>query len=246
MSEFHSAPAPARNRRSDRHAQPAKKTGSDVQKKRRTKKTSGGRFPIRTVIVLSMVLVLVGLMLGIANGNMKRLLAEREEKALAYQQLVNRHTVLYRDYIEKYAAENDVHPAFIAAIILRESSYEPDAISSVGARGLMQVMNNTYEFINRKLNDGATFDDMFDPETNIRYGCWYIGYLSKIFNGDPVKIACAYHAGPNNVKLWAMNYAKDGVNLTIDEIPMEDTQYYAGKVMNAYAIYFQHYYQDQV
>ena len=193
-----------------------------------------------------MVLVLVGLMLGIANGNMKRLLAEREEKALAYQQLVNRHTVLYRDYIEKYAAENDVHPAFIAAIILRESSYEPDAISSVGARGLMQVMNNTYEFINRKLNDGATFDDMFDPETNIRYGCWYIGYLSKIFNGDPVKIACAYHAGPNNVKLWAMNYAKDGVNLTIDEIPMEDTQYYAGKVMNAYAIYFQHYYQDQV
>jgi len=246
LSEFHSTPVPVRNRRSERHTQPVPKKEGHTAKKRPASRRSEGKFPIRTVIVLSMVLVLCFLMLGIANGNMKRLIEEREQAAQDYQTLVDRHTVAYRDAIEKYAAENDVHPAFIAAIILRESSYDPLAVSSVGARGLMQIMYNTYEFIHRKLDDGATFDDMFDPETNIRYGCWYIGYLSKIFNGDPVKIACAYHAGPNNVKLWAMNYAPDGVNLTVDDIPMEDTQYYAGKVMNAYAIYFQHYYKDQV
>lgn len=246
MSEFHSVSAPVRNRRSDRHAQPNRKSGGAAPRKKTAKQRSAGKFPIRTVIVLSMVLVLAVLMLGIAKGNMKRLTEQREQAAQDYQQLVDRHTVKYRDYIEKYAAENDVHPAFIAAIILRESSYDPSAESSVGARGLMQVMKNTYEFVNRKLDDGATWDNMYDAETNIRYGCWYIGYLSEIFGGDPIKIACAYHAGPNNVKLWAMKYAADGVHLTIDDIPMEDTQYYAGKVMNAYAIYFQHYYQDKM
>ena len=247
MSEVNRPSAPERNRRSDRHR--AAQTEKTIQKKasrKRRKKRVSGNFPVRTVIILCMVLVLVGVMLGIANGNMKRLTDAREQAARDYQALVDRHTVKYREWIEKYAAENDVHPAFIAAIILRESSYDPSAESNVGARGLMQVMKDTYDFVNRKLNDGATWDNMYDAETNIRYGCWYIGYLSKIFNGDPIKIACAYHAGPNNVKLWAMKYADDGVNLTVDDIPMEDTRYYAGKVMNAYAIYFQHYYKDQV
>ena len=249
MSEVKLPSAPQRNRRSTRHQQPVQKEKTTQPNKpadRRRKKRASGQFPVRTVIVLCLVLVLAGVMLGIANGNMKRLTEDRERAAQDYQMLVERHTVGYRDYIERYAAENDVHPAFIAAIILRESSYDPSAESSVGARGLMQVMEDTYEFVNRKLNDGAAWSDMYDAETTIRYGCWYIGYLSRIFNGDPIKIACAYHAGPNNVKLWAMKYADDGVNLKVEDIPMEDTRYYAGKVMNAYAIYFQHYYQDQV
>ena len=249
LSEVKIPSAPQRNRRSDRHKAAAQEEKVQIKKKppvKRRKKRAAGKFPVRTVIVLCLVLVLAGVMLGIANGNMKRLIESRERAAQDYQMLVERHTVKYRDYIEKYAAENDVHPAFIAAIILRESSYDPSAESSVGARGLMQVMKDTYAFVNLKLGDGATWDQMYDAETNSRYGCWYIGYLSKIFNGDPIKIACAYHAGPNNVKLWAMKYADDGVNLKVEDIPMEDTRYYAGKVMNAYAIYFQHYYQDQV
>lgn len=249
MSEANLTPAPQRNRRSERHQQAAQAVKTEQKKKspaKRRKKRAAGKFPVRTVIVMGLALVLVLVMLFVANGNMQRLLDARARAAQEYQLLVDRHTVKYRDYIEKYAAENDVHPAFIAAIILRESSYDPTAESNVGARGLMQIMPDTYEFVSRKLNDGATWDNMYDAETNIRYGCWYIGYLSKIFNGDPIKIACAYHAGPNNVKLWAMNYAADGVHLTVDDIPMDDTQYYAGKVMNAYAIYFQHHYPDAV
>ena len=248
MSEANVTPVPQRNRRSERHQQAAQTEKTQPKKNagKRRKKRAAGKFPVRTVIVLFLTLVLAIVMLLVANGNMRRLYQARERAAQEYQLLVERHTVKYRDYIEKYAAENDVHPAFIAAIILRESSYDPTAESSVGARGLMQIMPDTYEFVNRKLDDGATWDDMYDAETNIRYGCWYIGYLSEIFNGDPIKIACAYHAGPNNVKLWAMNYAQDGVNLKVEEIPMDDTKYYAGKVMNAYAIYFQHHYPDAV
>lgn len=67
----------------------------------------------------------------------------------------------YRNEIEKYAAENGIHPAYVAAIILRESSYDPKATSSVGARGLMQVMESTFEFVRKKLGeDNTTFADM--------------------------------------------------------------------------------------
>ena len=201
-------------------------------------------FPVRVVLVLFLLLIVAGLALMITRGSLNRLRDQREQAALEYDRLVARHTVRYREWIEKYALENGIEPAYAAAIILRESSYDPRATSSVGARGLMQVMEDTFNYVRRNLGESTTFDDMYDPETNIRYGCWYLGNLSRTFDGDPIEMACAYHAGPNNVKLWIMNYAADQKNLRLEEIPMEDTRYYAGKVYDAYAIYFQHYYPD--
>ena len=201
-------------------------------------------FPVRVVLVLFLLLIVAGLALMITRGSLNRLRDQREQAALEYDRLVARHTVRYREWIEKYALENGIEPAYAAAIILRESSYDPRATSSVGARGLMQVMEDTFNYVRRNLGESTTFDDMYDPETNIRYGCWYLGNLSRAFDGDPIEMACAYHAGPNNVKLWIMNYAADQKNLRLEEIPMEDTRYYAGKVYDAYAIYFQHYYPD--
>ena len=234
----------ARNRRSTQHAKPAAKKPASPRKKAPRR---AGRFPLRTVIILALVLVIAVLALVLARGNRARLARQRQEEAEAYARLVERHTVNYtRPWIEQYAAENGIEPAYVAAIILRESSYDPTATSSVGARGLMQIMPDTFEQIRRGLDEDTTFADMYDAETNIRYGCWYLGYLSRLFNGDPIEMACAYHAGPNNVKRWIMNYAADQENLQLSEIPMADTQYYAGKVVDAYAIYFQHYYPDAV
>ncbi|MBQ7521117.1 MAG: lytic transglycosylase domain-containing protein [Clostridia bacterium] len=203
-------------------------------------------FPARVVLVLFLLLIVAILALMITRGSLHRLRAQREEAALEYDRLVARHTVRYREWIEKYALENGIEPAYVAAIILRESSYDPQATSSVGARGLMQVMEDTFDYVRRNLGESTIFDDMYDPETNIRYGCWYLGNLSRIFDSDPIEMACAYHAGPNNVKLWIMNYAADQKNLRLEEIPMQDTRQYAGKVYDAYAIYFQHYYPDPV
>lgn len=229
-----------RKPRSQKH----EKTGGGVKKKVTRSKRKSGIIPWRVMIVLGLVLLIAVLGLVISRNSLTKLEREREEAEAAYEREVARHTVAYRGWIEKYADENGIEPAYVAAIILRESSYDPRATSNVGARGLMQLMPNTFEQVRSALKENATFDDMYDAETNIRYGCWYLGYLSRIFNGDPIEMACAYHAGPNNVKLWIMNYAADGENLQLDEIPMEDTRYYAGKVLNAYAIYFQHYYPD--
>ena len=144
------------------------------------------------------------------------------------------------------AVEQGLDPALVASMIYNESRFNPSAVSRVGARGLMQIMPETGAWLAGKFGEAANYtpDRLFDVNTNLRYGCWYLGYLSRMFNGDPIKIACAYHAGPNNVKLWIMNYTADGQTLTLDEIPKDDSRYYAGKVVNAYDIYYQHYYPD--
>ena len=232
--------APARKPRSQQHGQ----AGAPAAARRKRKKRRAGVFPLRTVIVLALLLLIAVLALVFARRNLRRLERQRQSEEAAYAQEVERHTVAYRGWIEQYALQNGIEPAYVAAVILRESSYNPQATSSVGARGLMQLMPNTFEQVRNALKENTTFDDMYDAETNIRYGCWYLGYLSRIFDGDPIEMACAYHAGPNNVKLWIMNYAADQQNLQLAEIPKDDTRYYAGKVYNAYAIYFQHFYPD--
>ena len=255
MSDFHPVP---RNRRSAQHAntnlwsRPVARSLAPKMEKQpeyspQKPVRPARRFPWRTVIVLALMLLAAVLMLGTIRGKRRDLERRREQAAADYAQLVARHTVNEtRPWIEKYALANEIEPAFAAAIILRESSYNALATSSVGARGLMQLMPDTFEQVRRALGEDTTFADMYDPETNIRYGCWYLGYLSRIFDGDPIEMACAYHAGPNNVKQWIMNYAADQQNLRLEEIPMEDTRYYAGKVYDAYAIYYQHYYPDPV
>ena len=90
----------------------------------------------------------------------------------------------------------------------------------------MQLMPDTAEWIAHKYNEdgaGYSFDSLYDPETNIRYGTWYLGYLSRRFDGDATKIVCAYHAGQGNVDSWLKKpqYSADGVTLdgkTIEEV----------------------------
>ena len=106
---------------------------------------------------LSLLLNVAILALMMTQGSLHSLRAQREQAALEYDRLVARHTVRYREWIEKYALENGIEPAYAAAIILRESSYDPNATSSVGARGLMQVMEDTFNFVRRNLNESTEF-----------------------------------------------------------------------------------------
>ena len=70
------------------------------------------------------------------------------------------------------------------------------------------------------------------------------GYeMTDLGSDDPILVACGYHAGWRNVRdSWLPNYSLDGKTLTIDQIPKADTRTYAGRVLNSYAIYLQHYY----
>lgn len=224
-------------------APPARRRRAGKRKRRPARPLGMALWQWLVLLALSGCVLAAGLSLARANNAMRALEAERESRRLAQEAEIRRHQVKYRDLIEYYAAVNRIDPAYVAAVIKRESDYDPSAVSRVNAKGLMQIMPDTGEWLAGKVKLGNyTADMLFDPETNIKMGTWYLGYLCREFDGDPVMIACAYHAGQGNVRAWLKKYSSDGKRLTVNEIPMDDTRYYAGKVLNAYAIYQQHYY----
>ena len=147
--------------------------------------------------------------------------------------LRNAYPIKYQRYVEKYAAENQLNKFFVYAVIKTDSGFDPSAESHVGARGLMQIMEDTFEWIKfRADDDESVYYDMYDAETNIRYGCMLLGFLMEEFGSIEVA-AAAYHAGRGNVNDWLADkrYSNDGVHL--DTIPISDTAHYVDKITKA-------------
>lgn len=145
--------------------------------------------------------------------------------------------VEYEDLIRAYAAKNDIPPAYVASVIMAESSYRPEAVSSVNAQGLMQILPSTAEWIAGKLDESYVEGSLFDPETNIRYGCWYLGFLMHRYDGDMRCSSSAYHAGQGTVDKWLAdpNYSADGK--TLDVIGYDSTNTYVNRVLRYYEKY---------
>lgn len=183
------------------------------------------------------------LMLALLAGNalMQAYLKQRADaKAAAHTVLLEQHPLSYTDAIFRYAEQYGLQPGFVASIILNESSYRTFAESNIGARGLMQLMPETAQWIAGKLDvPNYSFDMLWEADVNIRFGCWYLRYLSDLFGGDPVSVTAAYHAGQGTISSWRNNrtYCPDGRTLTVDLLPEGNTKNYARKVMKAYAIY---------
>jgi len=157
------------------------------------------------------------------------------------------HPLRYEELIEEKAGKYNLSPAFVAAIVLNESSFRPDAESSVGARGLMQLMEDTAGWIYEKMGGtGAySFDSMYDAETNVEYGCWYLNFLSERFRGDPVLVAASFHAGQGEVQNWLNDsrYSQDGLTIELENMIDGPTKQYATRVLNDYAAYKRIYYE---
>ncbi len=98
---------------------------------------------------------------------------------------------MFHPLIVRIAKRHSVDPALVMAIVMAESSYNPRAVSKVGARGLMQLMPNTAESLGVK--------DSFNPEQNIDGGVRYFRKLLDRFNGDVILALAAYNAGSRHV-----------------------------------------------
>ena len=142
----------------------------------------------------------------------------------------------YTEFVEVYAEENNLSEYFVYAVIKCESGFENDAVSSVGAKGLMQIMPDTFDWIKMKLKDDTSYEDIFDPELNIEYGCYLYGYLMEKYESEEVSLA-AYHAGMGNVDKWLKDseYSDDGK--TLKDIPFPSTKKYVTKVIETKKIY---------
>ena len=139
-----------------------------------------------------------------------------------------RYPLEYEHVITGHARNYDLDPALLAAVVYRESKFDPDARSSSGAIGLMQLLPETAEGI--ALNTGGNefvVEDLYDPEINVRYGSFYLRRLMRKYEDDRLALA-AYNAGQRNVDEW----------LAADEgIKFPETREYVDEVLELREVY---------
>ena len=143
----------------------------------------------------------------------------------------------YSEYVQKYCTQYEIDENLAYAVIHTESGFDSHAVSHMGACGLMQLMPETFEWLRSKdEGDAAPYTDIFDPETNIRYGVYFLSLLCREFGDEKLAIA-AYHAGMGRVSQWLSDEMLSSDGKTLDTMPFRDTEHYVRKVERAKKIY---------
>lgn len=184
---------------------------------------------MKTVNIVLLVLILL---IAIGIGGYFAL-----ERA-AHERDLRNYPTAYTELVRSYAEEFSLDPYLVTAIMRCESSNDPNAVSKKGAIGLMQIMPDTGAWIAHKLklDESYTETQLYDPETNIRFACWYLAFLERRLNNNETCVIAAYNAGHGSVEKWLSDtaFAENGELLTI---PFPETARYLEKVRTAYDKY---------
>ena len=171
-----------------------------------------------------------------------------EQDEISWRYHFEDYETVYRNIVEQYAAEFNLRPAFVAAVIMAESSFRPDVNSNASARGLMQLLEGTASDRARELGISTfSFEMVYDPGLNIRLGCAHLKYLVKKFGNDLTTVMVAYNVGEGNVKRnWLSNpdLTGGGTFIQFDQIPDRDVKEYVRVVNENYGIYQKKFYSD--
>ncbi len=143
----------------------------------------------------------------------------------------------YAEYAEVYAERYGVPESLVFAVIRTESDFDSGAVSGAGAVGLMQMMPDTFGW----LTDEVLFEHLengmlYDPETNIRYGTYYLSYLYDRY-GDWELALAAYNGGPGNVDEWLENDRYTDGEGGLKRIPFKETRQFVNRVTDARDMY---------
>ena len=143
----------------------------------------------------------------------------------------------YRTTVENYSARWKVDKFLTISVMKVESNFSESAHSQSGAVGLMQIMPETAAWIAYQLGESSDeiaddIKNLRDPETNIRYGTWYLAELEDEFNGNDVLALAAYNAGRGNVHEWIKENHWNENFSDIDKIPYAETRDYVKRVLH--------------
>ena len=145
----------------------------------------------------------------------------------------------YEALVERWADTYDLDPLLVDAFIRTESGFDPQATSTVDARGLMQMTEETFIWLRSKIapDEGLLFANLYDPETSIRFGCYYLHLCMERYNGDVATAAAAYHSGWGTVDalLQMEEHSADGE--TLQGFPYNQMNHYVKKITSCYARY---------
>ncbi|KAB2312614.1 transglycosylase SLT domain-containing protein [Betaproteobacteria bacterium SCN2] len=138
----------------------------------------------------------------------------------------------YRELASREAKENRLDEAWVYGLMRQESRFVNVAKSGVGAAGLMQIMPATGRWIAQRLGiKGFDTRSLNEPETNIRFGTYYLRYVLESLDGQPVLATAAYNAGPGRAQRWRDSKPMEGA-IYIESIPFSETRDYVKKVMS--------------
>ena len=119
--------------------------------------------------------------------------------------------------------------SLVKAVIHAESGYNPNAVSSKGAQGLMQLMPKTAQ--------GLKVSNTFDPKDNIRGGVRYLRFLLDTFKGDVTLALAAYNAGENRVEDWRKDVDFKDMDEFVESIPFTETREYVQAILRNTTVY---------
>jgi peptidoglycan lytic transglycosylase len=102
---------------------------------------------------------------------------------------------------------------------------------------LMQLMPTTAQAVAQRNGGAVSRDDLFDQETNIRYGVRYLEQLLGQFNGNLVHAVAAYNAGPPIVTGWIQKFGDKEPDEFVESIPYQETRQYVRRVLRSYREY---------
>ena len=161
--------------------------------------------------------------------------APRADLAKLQQKLYPRY---YADAVQKYAKLYNVDNYLISAMILEESRYNAQAVSWAGAIGLMQIMPATGRELAQQLKIRRFRTSMLkQPDVNIQMGTKYIGYLNRLFDGNPLLVIGAYNGGPGRMKRWVTSKNIKDIDEFVEKITIRETRLHIKKVIDSYDHY---------
>lgn len=135
----------------------------------------------------------------------------------------------FADVIFREAEQHQIDPALVAALIRQESLFEPSAESIAGARGLMQVMPTTGEYVAERSNfEDFNTDLLWRPFISIKMGSWYINQQLGIFEDNQFAALAAYNAGPGHVLEWVKT--SDDLDVFVESIPFWESRTYIRRI----------------
>lgn len=145
---------------------------------------------------------------------------------------------VYGGPVKAATEEFEFDPALVYAVMREESTYRPGVSSPVGARGLMQIIPPTGQRIARWLGVEDFEDDaLYVPETNIRFGTYYLNHLVGRFEGSRTRAIAAYNAGPEAVSGWVERDGLQPDDAFVDSVPYGETRRYLRRVLRSYHVY---------
>ena len=149
-----------------------------------------------------------------------------------------RFPILYRGVVESASGRRGLSPATIYALIRQESAFIPDARSSAGALGLMQIMPRTGRALMKRIGrKWRSRNQLLAPGLNVELGTHYIRSLLSRTGGHHALATASYNAGPHRIRSWLPAEGEIEAAVWIDNIPFTETRRYVRRVFAYRAIY---------